>query len=252
MKRKRDEANTSNKRQKVSASPSQMALTTKVSKLQYAVNQLQKDSELKIQDHQNAGNLVIAGSYATTENCITRVTQGIAGNNRIGTKIAVQGILLKFFIRSRSAELTEATNVRVIIFVDKSPETAIASAPVLQTLYTPNGLLNNTATSLVHCQTNWPVRKRYKVLYDKVVTVNPDTVLDYDPVTGNTTSIFPKTQEYKKFIPLKGFPVMYNGTGGLSTDVATNSIWLWFGQTVTGSAVGATVDYSTRLYFRDA
>jgi hypothetical protein len=252
MKRKREDAYAPNKRQKVSASPSQMALTTKVSKLQYAVNQLQKDSELKIQDQQAAGNLVVSGSYATAENCITRVTQGIAGNNRIGIKIAVQGILIKFFLRSRTAELTEATNIRVVCFIDKSPETGIATAPVLQSLFTPNGLLNNTGTTLVHANTNWPVRKRYKVLYDKVVTINPDMVLDYDPVTGNTTSIFPKTQEYKKFIPLKGLPVMYNGTGGLATDVATNSIWIWWGQTATGSGVGATVDYSTRLYFRDA
>jgi len=251
MKRKRDEANTSAKRQKVSATPSQMALSTKVGKLEKAVKLLEQDSELKVQDHAAAGNLVISGSYCTAENCVTRITQGNQYFNRVGNKINVQGVFIKFFLRSRSLELTEATNVRVLLFIDKSPDTGLAAAPVFNSVYAPNGVLGNNTGSLVTCNKHWPSRKRYRILWDKIVTINPDTVLDYDPVTGNTTSIFPKTQQYKKFFPLN-LPVSYNGAGGNANDIANNNIWLWFGQTVTGSAVGATVDYVSRVFYRDA
>jgi len=247
MKRKGSYTATSNKKPKLER---QGGVTG--ASLQAQINTLKRTEEMKVQDQAAAGNLALVGAYATAENCVTRLTQGPGYFERIGSKVVVTGVFLKFFLRTRTAELTEATNVRVLLFIDKQPSSGVATCPALSTLYPPNGVLSNNVGSLVNCNTFWPARKRYRILMDKVVTINPQTVSDYDPVTGNSTAYFPYTRMVKKFFPLKDLPVMYNNTTGVADSVATNNIWLWFGQTITGSGVGCTVDYVTRLYYKDA
>lgn len=252
MKRKADaQPGGDSKRRKTKESPN-TTLATKVRKLENSVASLKSESELKVQIQTNSGNLSPQSSYFTTENCVSRVTQGIAGNNRIGTRISCQGLYLKMNLRSRTAEITDPTIIRCIVFVDKNPGTGVSTAPVLNSLVSPNGLLDNSFGSISVCNTNWVARNRYKILYDKVFVLNPQTILDYDPTTGNTSLMFPVTQFYKKWIPLNDMPITYNGSGGASTDISSNNIWLWFGQSATPSAVGATVEYQSRLYFKDA
>lgn len=247
LKRKRSVgANTSNKKPRLER---QNATVGDVMALQRQLRRLRSTEETKVQDWAAAGLLNIVGSYNTVESCCTRVAQGTQYFERIGMKINVTGILLKYAISHRDLELNAPTSCRVLLFVDKSPDNGVATCPALHTLYPPNGLLGNNTGNISTCNTFWPSRKRYKILYDKVVVINPDTVKDYDPVTGNSTLYFPKIQRYKKFIPLD-LQVEYNNTTAVPDSVSSNNIWLWMGET--SSIAPSQVEYSTRIYFKDA
>lgn len=246
MKRKNTYAAPPAKRQKFDR---QNATVGEVMSLKQQIRRLKSTEEMKVQDWAAAGLLNIVGSYNQVEACATRVAQGTQYFDRIGMKIVVQGIYLKFAIRHRDLELNAPTSVRVLLFIDKNPSSGVPQCPALHTQYPPNGLLGDNTGTISTCNVWWPARKRYKVLYDKVITINPDTVKDYDPVTGNSTLYFPKEQRYKKFIPLN-LTVEYNNTTAVADSVATNNIWFFAAETA--SIAPSYIEYSTRIFFKDA
>lgn len=248
MKRKRDEANTSSKRRRTGDAP----VTAKVAKLEKQIRVLSKTEEVKQQLQALAGNVAIASGYALTSNCCTRITQGIAANQRIGAKITCLGLHMKFRVQTRSIEYGEPTIVRVIIFIDKQPITGSADPPLLQTVNAPDGLLLNGTGTIATCPNNYVSRKRYKKLYDKVIVINPQTVLDYDPVTGNTTAMYPESRVWQKWINLRNLPVQYNGVAGTADQIANNNLWVCQIQQATPLAAGWYTDSVSALYFKDA
>lgn len=180
-------------------------------------------SELKFVDTSNIGVAPASGVMTLGALC-NGLVPGSGANNRIGRKIVMKSILLRWSI-ALSPTTTQGGTFRVMIVYDKQ---ANATAPAVTDI-----LLSANYTS----QMNLSNRDRFVVLAD-VIT---------DPISaGGNYSISGKL--FKKL----NLETMYNpGVAGTIGDITTGSLYVLIGNNGTFATAQPVITYETRVRYED-
>lgn len=171
------------------------------------------------------------------------LSQGDSVSQRKGNKITATGLKLDFWIRNENvlAAVTEDTSwLRCTLLYDMAPAGAV---PVVLTSSGPNAIFDNsTIIDQTIMPRNIPLGKRYKILWDKVLTVTP-TIYDTSNTVSNRHMI-----HKKKFFKLKRVSDYIGNTGAIN-DLQSNS--LIFLVTTSFTADGPTITCGARFFYKD-
>lgn len=162
--------------------------------------------------------------------CLNEVQQGAAFYNRIGSKIKMISLQIKFDMYQSTATAGAASNARYMIVYDRQPNGAF---PTYSTLLALNDSAPTTSTA--YAGINMANRSRFTVLRDRVVS---------------TDAAYRFINHVEDFITM-GLETEYKATNGNIGDITTGSLLL-VGYLANGS--GATVNFgeiSTRLRYLD-
>lgn len=203
------------------------------------ITKLQKNEELKYGDFYQALTPVAA---AGTAYLVCTVAQGDSVTTRTGNKITLTSLQLKYNLDVVPATLA-AGLVRLCVVLDRFPNQQAAPFTVGGTanlLLGPNGLWDNTTIGdNVLLPRALEMQGRYKVLYDKMHNINPNSVN-----VGGTSNIgFYKT--YYRNIRLNHQQVYIDGAAATGS-ILKNSLYI--------VVIGANCSYEigARAYFKDA
>lgn len=180
---------------------------------------------------------------------LNAMTNGTEQNFRLGDQITMTSLQMRGAITAADTQ-DLPTHVRMIIFMDRQANNAAPS--VISSAGAFNGLL--AADTLQVATDPWTAtyspfsyeqQKRFRVLYDKRYVLNPHVV-------GPTTGTYVPYQ-VKFNVKLKlGKVVKYSDTGNTIADISTNSLYVVWLSDVPNAPEQPTVDYWSRIYFKDA
>lgn len=161
---------------------------------------------------------------------------------RSGFTINATSLTMKAVVTS-DVDILSASVIRCIIFWDRQPNGADAI------LAGDNGVLDNgIVTNLIVTPRNLQTIDRYKILEDFTFVLNPSVVLDFDTVTGTTTTVITKSETINRYVKLSR-QMVYDGTAGTIADSVTNSINVFF---ISDQAANQpTLLSGVRLYYKD-
>jgi hypothetical protein len=219
-------------------------IVKKIRSIDRKVKNIQKREELKyadtsmLNDASEAGYFQLLNGVPTDDQTDTSKTQ-----YRIGNEITMTSLQFRYKIESMP-EALKCTLFRMIMFVDRQPNGA-APANI-------GSILDADNDEYVYAPYNRTTQKRYKILYDKVLTFNDQVIKSWDASSAAVLTVDTvSTGKYVKGkIPLNRV-VKFNGASvsGTIASIVTNALWVLFiaedttfGQAVTGTA---------RLYFKD-
>jgi len=228
--RKRVQRKKVNRRYKAKV-PSNKSLNQKIHKIQNMI-------ELKKNDAALALTQIGTGGTVFQDFCF--LGQGTGEVGRIGTQISPTSLQFRCSITASSAVLN-ATRVRMIVFWDRQPNGA---APTIFDSGISGLLDQSTITNDIQTPYNYDMIKRFTVLYDKVITLNPQVL-----ASGGTT-VLPMGKFLKKKIKLSR-QIKYNGSGTSIAALNTNALCIAWMCDQAG-ATNASVECSARLYYKDA
>lgn len=189
-------------------------LASDVMKLKGLIN-----TEFKTLDTYATSNPTTGGTFLL----LNGITRGTDYNNRDGRSIRIKSYASNMrFIANASAS---HTTVRVIVFVDKQPNAGLPSTGSL--------LDNSFGAPLTEQFRALDYRRRYTVLQDYRVTINPD---------------YPE-KSVRKYRKLDMKTIFDNTDSGTISDITTNSLYMLI---VSDEAVNTpTVIVNSRLRFID-
>jgi len=177
--------------------------------------------------------------------------QGSDYTNRIGRKVRVKSIGMRFFSCLNASQQAAAD-----LGINRNVFARAQSQRVMLVYDTqPNGVTSNP-TDILTSQTtiamnNLNNRDRYRVLCDKVISFDPyHVVTDATPVI--TTATFNKCQQYWTFWKRCNKEVIFGSSTGAIADVITGAFLLLSvaSETTTGN-VGNSLRYQIRFRFED-
>jgi len=212
--------------------------------------------ETKYIDELNAFTSVLNTGQAF---CLNNFAQGDTVTTRNGNKIFMDRLMLKYTVTNNQL-LIGPVNIRVIIVHDTSPSGQAVNLGVAgsSTFLGPTGVLDNTTiVNNPHLMPEaFEMKYRYKLIYDKVHTLNPYGG-DIYSITGNTsatatmtaTNVIDRSYFHSCYIPLKKQAVYQDGTANVSSLLKGSLVALCLSDQTANSP---TVAMATRLYFRDA
>lgn len=201
------------------------------------IKAIEKKQDLKWADEFSSLTCSSTGNGITVNN--------IAGGNtavtRIGNKISMTSFQFKYNLATSASQLT-ASSVRVMVVIDRLHNFNGATFDAVY--FGPTGLMDNSIiTDIRYMPRNHNTLPRYKVLYDKIHTINPDSV----NVAG--TSVIPKQIHVTKNFKLNHI-VTYDGAGGAVADIGQNALCLFVAcDSVIANA--PVFQYGSRVYFKD-
>lgn len=206
---------------------SRMSANRKASKALRIVRALRSSRELKFKE--SNGQLTTDQTGANTIT-LNSMTQDIKQNGRIGDKISMNTIYIRMQINSATGSAPHKTRV-IIGYTPKLTTPAALNGSVFQ------DFSNDSYNYRAQRQTN--PTTRYKILYDKVVTLNH---LQWN----GTNALNESSKDVWVKIKLRGLKVQFVAE---SATVLTGA--LWFG-IINQQATGDIVPYNYRLtYFDD-
>lgn len=171
------------------------------------------------------------------------VQTGDTNTTRDGDEIHATSLQFRGIIATSSAAVG-ISFVRQIVFWDSQPN---GTAPSMATL-----LDTTVITNANFAPYNRNYQKRYKILYDRLIMLNPQVELTVGtvapPGTNTTASLVQYALPFKKKIQLNR-TVKYVGDGNAITDIATNSLYVF--QVSNQAANTPVVVAGWRLYFKD-
>jgi len=223
-------------------------------KLKRQVNVLKKANETHTFDvTANVGltSAAISGTYPSCVRCLNCPLLGDFYNNRQGNQVLSRGFKLKGAIYSQAAEINQQT-FRVIVYCD-TQNNGILSPSVIGAP-TSNSFLDNAGVLVENLMPNWQNRKRFIKLYDKTLICNPSSVSDYDPITGNTSTVVSKALRFDTFIPFTKIINYNQNNAALASDIQQNAVYIAiFSDAPTNlSVLQANASFLTRWFFCEA
>jgi len=187
---------------------------------------------------ESASNINETGLLINEHNFITT---GDTSNSRDGDQIKATSLMVRAQIIS-DRDLVIPQRVRMIVFWDTQTNGANTSISGLVTsLMNASGTLTGT-----YDFRNQRTIDRYKILYDKVYTMNPQ--LKLTEVAGTVTDNQPKAINIVKYFKL-GRVIDYTASTGAITDLMKNSINVAFISDVVADQPNLNVNI--RLNFKD-
>ena len=154
------------------------------------------------------------------------VTQGTDDNDRIGRKIYAKAIGIRGTVNLDSSVNTLATNVRIIVFVDKQANGATAAVTDI------------LASAAWNAYQNLDNVKRFSFLLDRVVTLNP---MFSSTLAGSQRCFI---NWYKNI----NMEILYKANAGTVADLSSANI----GVLSISDNANCDLDYISRLRFTDA
>lgn len=186
--------------------------------------------ELKVIDTQ-----VVTGPVLTTGTVtlLNGVAQGTDFTDRIGRKINIKSIHMKYFVQAyNSVDVPLGDIFRIMLVWDYQTNGALAAVTDILT------------TADILSGINLTNRDRFKVLYDKRHTMGAIEYTGAAPVAGDTIPRF--GQRYIKC----NMPVVFGGTGATVGSIQTGSLILL--TIMNTSATGFASNTRVRTRFSDA
>lgn len=216
-------------------------LSRQVASVKKSVKEIQKNEELKYKD------VFLNGQALTSTATLTLLNGMQLGDdvsNRTGNQISPTSIQFRCAVRNDVDRVSAGTVFRHIIFWDSQ---ANGAAP------TSGDLLDAAVTTqLTIAPYKREYQKRFKVVYDKAFTINPNfaTIQDSGDTPAAPTAVFENSVYYKKKRSLSRITKYRNAqNAGTIADIASNSLYsLWVSQAATD---GGSVDCGYRMYFKD-
>lgn len=203
---------------------------------------------------------VTMGTYSTSPSetyiytrSLSLIPQGTGDHQRIGDQVVVKGIEFDLRIIVPSTQLAPLL-FRICLFKDKqqSNSSSIAAAGPFGAKTSPFEDVG-TGIDVAIMQRKWDMKNRYKFYRDVLEEAKSKVILDYDPTTGNTTTLVPPNIVRRFAVKIPPTKVQYTAGGGGNGDVSTNMFQLGVYAVRTGSNLTApTIQISGRVIFTDA
>lgn len=199
------------------------------------IKRIQSKQELKHIDTYQAG---VSIPTAGVLQLLNGVIEGDSSVTREGNDITLTSVQFRLQFSTNAADLSSML-VRMIVFYDQQ---ANGAAPTVATL-----LDTSVITPIYLAPYNHNYQKRYRIVYDKLITATPQTV--NTTVGGVTTLNNPIERVIKKKRKL-GRVVKYNDNNTATiTSIVTNSLYvLYLSDNNTNQP---TVFAGYRVYFKD-
>jgi len=238
-----------NKRQKTKSDHNQIVV------LKRDVRALKQANETHVFDQNIFGaftTTLISGTWPSVGACLNCPIQGDTIANRQGAEVKAIGFALKGTILCNPQEL-QNTQFRFIVYLDKQ-NNGTAANTILRTV-SENGLLDNTTcVDVNYCPFNPVNKKRFRVLLDRNMINSPQVITDYDPVTGNTSTVSIKALKFKFWVPWTGLTEYNSGNASTAVDIQTNAVRVLVIQSAPQSvaAAYASMSLASRFYFKEA
>ncbi len=190
-------------------------------------------SELKFFDVNLDDAVVAAGSNIVDS--VNEIPQGVTESQRIGRTCRIKSIFWRFFLTLPTQDAVavppSGDAVRVIMYLDKQCNGAVASSAVLLT------------TATIESFRNLAENHRFVFLFDRVITVNYRTLASDGAAVVSSNNVRQWYTMYKKC----DIPIEYNSTTGAITEIRSNNI----GVNLVGNGGIAGFSSNIRLRFSD-
>ena len=125
---------------------------------------MKSKTEVKYFDQFSSSTVTASGVIT----CITDVTRGTDVTQRVGNQITFKGLDLKFNAKISGVVGVESQTVRALLVLDTFGTNAPAFTDVLESAF-----IGSTYTMVAPIY--WDYRKRFKILYDRVHTLNTNS-----------------------------------------------------------------------------
>lgn len=167
---------------------------------------------------------VVAGAVSSTGSlgCLNTPILGTNAAQRIGEKVTNSSLIIK-----GTLTYADPTNlIRLIVFWAKQPH---GTAPF------PADILSTSASAPITSNRNWPQRKGFKVIFDRVYLLNDSDL---------------RQRKFKIWKKLKGVHTMYVTNTGTFADIDQNALWFMY---ISDSGIVAhpTITFNARWKYRD-
>lgn len=209
------------------------------------IKRIQNDIELKYRDVYSASTDITTTAALTLLNGLS---QGDTTITRTGGQVRLTSVHIKGTVTADPANLS-SDQYRMMLVWDGQTNGA---APTLSGNVT--SILDvTTITDPLIAPYNYSAMDRFKILMDKRVIINRRVVADNDPATGATTEYQAIVKPFNKKFKL-GRIVRYavNSSTGTITDISTNSLYFIVVGNVAPASVNPSIQFSSRIYFKDA
>ena len=176
-----------------------------------------------------------AEATGNLEDSLITISQGTGESQRIGRKINIVSMQLKYSWSLAVAPSSSASNsVRAIVFVDKQTNgTAISIDDVIA----------SATVAGIHGHYNLANEDRFDILWDKTWDLNRKASAN----TGAGSAGVSKIGEYRTTMDI---PIEYSGTNGTITELRTNNIGLICFKVFAVDIAGLTAHF--RFRYQDA
>lgn len=203
-------------------------LVKAVNNVKKSVRKVQNSAELKMHDIEVTGTASSGSSFQL----LTGIAEGDTAYTRTGDEIVATSLrgVLKLVTDTNRSHIT----CRVLIVRDLLSQ---GVAP-----FVTDVLNNDNITSLIMAPYRRSSRKRYKILYDRLMTFNT--------AAFEATNTYVPVERVKKIRIKMHSKIIYKGTGITIADAETNSIYV----TVISDYSSDFPNYifGSRLYFKDS
>jgi len=214
----------------------------KIKQIEQKVNKVLFLDEVKFVDTAAAATAIPETGLLI--NAMNFTTQGDGVSNRDGNKIQATSLMIRAELRT-DVDQVVPQRVRMIVCWDTQ---ANGANMVISGLLNTNPLMYASATVPGTFDHRFiQTMDRYKVIHDKLYTLNPQ--LKLTEAGGTVTDNQPISKNIIKYFKL-GRPIEYNGNAGTVADLVKNSINVIFISDL--AADQPTVQYNIRLHFKEA
>lgn len=197
-------------------------------------------------------NPVIATTNTNASSFVLNlVRSGTGYYQRVGSKIAMKSLRLRFSVHSVATPAAttadvQANYLRMVVVYDNSPNSG--SIPTFDTIF-GSTLQDGTEASGQLDTLRYDNTSRFTVLRDRVIDVNPAAI-----TTAGTTNIMTSLTHVDDFIPLKGLMAHFSGDSTPMTiaDIQSGALYVFFRSNFqSGVTYNYIADSQVRLRYFD-
>lgn len=218
--------------------PTNKSLNKKIKKIQDEIELKYKDTYSAATDISTTAQLILVNGIQQGDTAVTRT-----GGQIRCTSLHIRGTV------TRDETSLIAEQYRMIVLWDRqanllAPSLSGTVASILDVSVVTNPLI---------APYNYSALDRFTILRDKRIVLMPKVVDTFTPGTGSTTEYGPIEKKFNNKIKL-GRHVKYalNANAGTVADILTNSLYVIFIGDVAPAGANPSLEFSSRLYFKDA
>jgi len=184
--------------------------------------------EYKFNDIGNTIATISTPVAATTPTYISGIAEGTDFTNRLGRKVTVKNLMLRYLITNNAQTAAASGAVRVVAVYDRQPNGAL---PVYSDVFTPapGGQIAGTTSMM-----NLSNRDRFFVLHDKTHEISPQG---------------PQVKYCKKFRKINT-DLTFKGTDNTIASASSGAMYIFYIPDTTTGGAAATKGLSIELYSR--
>jgi len=211
------------------------------------IKKLEQLPELKwlLTDQSTTDNVELR-SAGTVYN-LTNPTLGAGASSRIGAEIHATSVQIRWilFANEDNTKALDATTVRIMIFRDRQANQTNFSAS-LDVPFLLDNVTNGPRSVL--SPLSIPGKSRFKVYYDKLVSMTPQVGTHDDTVPSFNTYSYQKHGVFKKKLSHK---IEYDATGAILPP-KTNAIFLYFFADAAFTDTGVKMAFQAKVIYKDS